>query len=76
MKAELASVEDQARNLTADERARLALKLIESLDPGEDEDAKELWLDEAQRRLADHDSRETVARPADDVLSEIEAKHK
>lgn len=56
MKSERPSLEDQARNLAPNERPRLALKLIESLDPGENEDADELWLDEAERRLSDYDS--------------------
>ena len=76
MKSEPPSLEDQARNLAPHERARLALKLIESLDPGEDEDAEELWLDDAERRLADYDSGKTVAIPVDEVFSEIEQKLK
>ncbi len=76
MKSERPSLEDQARNLAPNARARLALKLIESLDPGEDEDADELWLDEAERRLSDYDSGKTEAIPADDVFSEIEQKLK
>ncbi len=76
MKSERPSLEDQARNLAPNERARLALKLIESLDPGEDEDADELWLDEAERRLSDYDSGKTEASPADDGFSEIEQKLK
>ena len=76
MTAESPSLEEQARNLAPNERARLALKLIESLDPGEDEDADELWLDEAERRLADYDSGKTVARPADDAFSEIKQRLK
>jgi len=61
MKSECPSLEDQARNLAPNERPRLALKLIESLDPGENEDADELWLDEAERRLSDYDSGKTEA---------------
>ena len=64
----------QAQTLAPKERARLALQLIESLDPGSDEDAEALWLEEAQRRLADYDAGNTEARPVDDVIAEIEQK--
>ena len=74
MTSESRKIEDQARDLPPKERARLALKLIESLDPGEDEDVEELWLDEAERRLADYDAGKTTARPADEVFAEIEKK--
>ena len=36
MSATFSEVEEQARQLSAEERARLALLLIESLEPGED----------------------------------------
>jgi hypothetical protein len=42
------SIENQIAQLPHRERARLALALIESLDPGMDEDAAGLWLDEVQ----------------------------
>ena len=44
-------IEKQAKSLPQKERARLALSLIESLDPGSDEDAEALWLEEADKRL-------------------------
>jgi len=68
------NIEDQVQDLPPKERARLALKLIESLDPGEDEDVEELWLDEAERRLADYDAGKSKARSADEVFCEIEKK--
>jgi len=74
MTSESRNVEEQAQDLPAKERARLALKLIESLDKGEDEDVDELWLDKAERRLADYDAGRTEARPADEVFTEIEKK--
>jgi len=46
MKPDKASVQEQAAQLPHRERAQLALRLIESLDPGHDEDVDELWLDE------------------------------
>jgi putative addiction module component (TIGR02574 family) len=74
MTSESRKIEKQAQDLPAKERARLALKLIESLDPGDDEDVEELWLDEAERRLADYEAGKTESRPADEVFAEIEKK--
>jgi putative addiction module component (TIGR02574 family) len=74
MKSESRRIEEQAQDLPAKERARLALNLIESLDQGEDEDVEELWLDEAERRLREYDAGQTEARPADEVFAEIEKK--
>ncbi len=74
MASETRNLEKQAQDLAPKDRARLALKLIASLDPGTDEDADELWLDEAERRLSDYDAGTTEARPADEVISEIEQK--
>lgn len=72
MTTDARNVEKMAGRLAAKERASLALKLIESLDPGEDEDANEQWLDEAERRLAEYDTGKTEAASADDALREIE----
>ena len=68
--------EDQVIGLPHRDRARIALKLIESLEPGRDEDSSELWLDEAERRLAAYDAGETSARDADEVLARVEQQLK
>ena len=72
MKRDEKSVEEQATQLPHRERARLALRLIESLEPGQDEDVNELWLDEAERRLRKYDEGATAARDAEEAISEIE----
>ena len=72
MKSDRTSIEDQAVRLPHRERAKLALRLIESLEPGQDEDVDELWLDEAERRLKRYDDGATEARDAEEALSEIE----
>ena len=72
MKRDRASVEEQAAQLPQRERARLALRLIESLEPGHDEEVDELWLNEAERRLQEHDRGATQARDADEAIAEIE----
>ena len=67
-------IENDAIRLPHRERARLALRLIESLDPGKDEDVEEVWLTEAERRLKAYDEGAVSARDIDDALSDIEKR--
>jgi putative addiction module component (TIGR02574 family) len=69
-------IENDAIRLPHRERARLALRLIESLDPGKDEEVDELWLAEAERRLKEYDEGTASARDIDDALLEIEKQLK
>jgi putative addiction module component (TIGR02574 family) len=43
----------EASGLSADERAELAGRLLESLDDQRDPDAEEAWAREIERRMAD-----------------------
>lgn len=72
MKRDEMGVEEQAVRLSHRDRARLALRLIESLDPGQDEDVDGLWLDEAEQRLRRYDQGATQARDAEDAIADIE----
>lgn len=45
-----------ALELLLDERAKLASEIIESLDPGIDENVDEAWSEEIERRIAEVDS--------------------
>ena len=74
MKREELSVEEQAARMSHRERARLALRLIESLEPGQDEDVDQLWLDEAERRLRTYEEGGTKSRDAEDAVSDIERR--
>ena len=76
MKRDETSVEEQAARLPHRDRARLALRLIESLDPGQDEDVDGLWLDEAEQRLQKYDSGATQARDAESAIADIERRLK
>jgi putative addiction module component (TIGR02574 family) len=76
MPSDTTTIQDEAARLPHRERARLALRLIESLDPGEDEDVSENWLAEAERRLKAYDDGTIGARDFDDALSEIEQRRK
>ena len=72
MKPDQSSLEDQISRLPDRERARLALRLLESLEPGSDESVDDLWPDEAERRLEKHDKGLTDARDAEEAIAEIE----
>lgn len=74
MSSELHDIEKAAEGLSPEQRARLVRRLIAGLDLGEDQDAEQVWLDEAERRLSDYRSGKTTARPANEVFSEIEQK--
>ncbi len=76
MKIEDRSLEEQVAQLPQRDRARLALKLIESLEPAETGDVAELWLQEAEGRLKRYDDGAPAAKDADQALSEIERQLK
>ena len=61
-------LESKALRLPRRERARLAQRLISSLDRDVDADVDKLWLQEAERRLAELKSGKVAAIPADKVL--------
>ena len=66
-------LESQALKLSRRERARLAQRLISSLDQEVDPDAERLWLAEAERRLADLKSGKVAAVPAERVVKKVRA---
>jgi hypothetical protein len=72
MKRDDMSLEEQAARLPHRDRARLALRLIESLEPGQDEDVDALWLDEAEQRLRKYDQGGMQARDAEEAIAEIQ----
>lgn len=56
-----------ALNLGVRDRAKLAEKLLASLDTLSDEEADRLWADEAERRLKEYRAGRMKAIPADEV---------
>ena len=64
----LEELESEAMKLDPKARARLAGKLIESLDILSDAENEQLWAEEAERRDRDLDSRQDSGRGADEVL--------
>ena len=69
-------IEAEALKLDPQARARLAKKLLESLETLSDEENERLWAEEADRRDGDWDSAPDHARPAADVLRDARAKLK
>ena len=74
MSTNLEKIEEEAFSLSAQERARLALNLIKSLDNDDDADAEGLWLQEAERRYQEYREGKLRDRPADDVFRDALSK--
>lgn len=72
----LEKLEAEALKLDAKARARLAGKLLESLEHLSDEENARLWADEAQRRDADMDAHPGSGCSAEETLREARAKLK
>jgi hypothetical protein len=67
-------IEAEVLKLDPQARARLAKKLLESLEALSDEENERLWAEEADRRDAAWDSAPGCGRPAADVLRDARAK--
>ena len=69
-------LEAQALKLDPKGRARLAGKLLESLEELSEEENAQLWAEEAKRRDAYLDRHPGSARSADEVLREVRSRLK
>ena len=76
MAQSLAEIEDDALKLSEEDRARLAVRLLASLEEEAEspEEIEKLWLAEAKRRF--QELREGVVQgvPARDVFAQLRAK--
>jgi putative addiction module component (TIGR02574 family) len=70
----LEEVEREALVLPLRDRALLLEHLLASLDEGEDADAEEVWLAEAERRYQEYRAGRMKSVPAEDVFAEAEAR--
>lgn len=61
-------------SLPREERAGLARELIESLDPAQDDDAEQAWLDEAERRASEVSSGQAQLEDWADVRERVAKK--
>ncbi len=69
-----AAVLDAALELAEDERATLALRLIESLEGPRDEDAEGEWAKEVARRVRDLRAGTAQVIPAADVRKRVRGR--
>jgi putative addiction module component (TIGR02574 family) len=69
----LKQIENQALDLSEEERAKLAQKLILSLENAKDEDIEKEWLAEARRRAVEIDNGEVQPISAADVRKKAQA---
>lgn len=67
-------LESEALKLDPQSRARLAEKLLASLDELSEEENARLWAEEAARRNAAWDQAAGDGEPADDVFREARAR--
>lgn len=77
MTSNINEIGKQALELSARDRALLIRQLLESLEDGdEEENAEELWIDEAKRRNNLYKQGKTSERPANQVLDDAKANLK
>jgi len=69
-------IEAEALKLDSKSRARLAEKLLESLEQLSEAENERIWAEEAARRDADWDTKAGVGRATADVLRAARAKLK
>jgi putative addiction module component (TIGR02574 family) len=67
-------LESEVLKLAPKDRARLAQRLLESLDTLSEPEIEALWLDEAERRDQALDTDPSRAIPADEVLREARSR--
>ena len=72
MSASLKQIEEQARALSAEERAKLAESMLESLHAPVSE-VEAAWAEEIERRVAAFDRGEIPSYPAEGVFKEHSA---
>lgn len=70
---EFGLVEKEALELTLQERAKLAQRLLESLDEVSVQEAEELWLDVASARAAEIDSGSVKLVSAEELEDRVQA---
>lgn len=70
----LIELKRRAAELSDNERAELALSLIESLDGPADPDVEEAWEVEVERRVAQIERGEVELIPGEDVLARLRSR--
>jgi putative addiction module component (TIGR02574 family) len=70
----LSEIESEAMLLSRQERAMLVERLLTTLDVGEDVDAEELWLQEAERRYQEYRTGRIMSKPAAQVFEDAKKR--
>ncbi|MBI3013881.1 MAG: addiction module protein [Candidatus Tectomicrobia bacterium] len=70
---DLTAIEQEALNLSPEDRAKLAQKLLLSLESLSEEQIRESWLIEAERRAREIDRGEVQPIPAEEVRRKARA---
>lgn len=71
MARQFSEIQQELAELPAKERAKLALALVESLEPEEEGDIAEAWRVEAERRLEQYRRGEITAVPGEQVFANV-----
>jgi putative addiction module component (TIGR02574 family) len=71
MARQFSEIQQELAELPAKERARLALALVESLEPEEEGDIAEAWRVEAERRLEQYTRGEITGVPREQVFANV-----
>ena len=71
MARKFSEIENELAKLPTSERAKLALALVESLEPEEEGDIAEEWRLEAERRYEQYRRGEVKAIPGEEVFANI-----
>lgn len=71
MARKFSEIQEELSGLPASERAKLALALVESLEPAEEGDIAEAWRVEAERRYEQYRRGEIQAIPGEQVFANV-----
>ena len=71
MARKFSEIQEELAELPAGDRAKLALALVESLEPAEEGDIAEAWRLEAERRYEQYLRGEVEAIPGEEVFANI-----
>ena len=74
MARNFAEIQRELSELSPEDRAKLALALVESLEPEEEGDIAEAWRLEAKRRYEQYKRGEVQAIPGDEVIARIRSR--
>lgn len=74
MNANLLEIEEQARQMNVQDRARLAYAMLASLEPDEEGDAAQAWEAEVAARWAELERGEVALIPASEVFASLRHK--